>query len=76
MACGGEGPLEDESHCRNLCLSGCKGRGVWGLAQVGLDLGGAAAHLQVRTPRPGTHSGGDLGQPGKAPRLGLGLVDK
>lgn len=52
---GGEGRLEDEDHCkdhcRDPCLSGCKARGVWGLAQVGRGFGGAPAHL------PGTLQG-------------------
>lgn len=32
--------------------------------------------FQVHTPRPGTHSQGDLGHSGKAPSLGLDLANK
>lgn len=47
---GGEGRLGDEDQSQDLCLSGYKGRGVQGLAQVGRGLGGAPVHL------PGTLS--------------------
>lgn len=59
----------------DLCLSGCKGRGVQGLAQVGRGLGAARPVFQVRSLSLRTHSQGDLGHSGKAPSLGLALVD-
>lgn len=48
--------------------------GDWlGLGEVWVGL---LPIFQVHTPRPGTHSQGDLGHSGKAPSLGLDLVDK
>lgn len=48
--------------------------GAW--LRLGKVWVGLLPIFQVHAPRPGTRDRGDLGHSGKAPSLGLDLVDK